>query len=86
MLCDLQKTLRSGTELIVHNVVTFLYYTAGSCIFNADLDSILYAPLLIGYSEGSRVISPKLCSLVNLKLRWRLHQSQNKSGWTNRKM
>ena len=49
----------------------------GSCIFNDDLDSILYVPLLIGYSEGSGVISPKLCNFGNLKLRWRLHQSQN---------
>ena len=75
--CDLQKMLRSRTELTVHNVVSFLYYTAGSCIFNDDLDSILYVPLLIVYSVGSGVVSPKLCNFGNLKLRWRLHQSQN---------
>ena len=61
----------------MHNVVSFLYYTAGSCIFNDDLDSILYVPLLIVYSVGSGVVSPKLCNFGNLKLRWRLHQSQN---------
>ena len=43
----------------MHNVVSFLYYTAGSCIFNDDLDSILYVPLLIVYSVGSGVVSPK---------------------------
>ena len=62
----------------MHNVVSFLYYTAGSCIFNDDLDSILYVPLLIVYSVGSEVVSPKLCNFGNLKLRWRLRQSQNK--------
>ena len=62
----------------MHNVVSFLYYTAGSCIFNDDLDSILYVPLLIVYSVGSGVVSPKLCNFGNLKLRWRLHQSQNR--------
>ena len=62
----------------MHNVVSFLYYTAGSCIFNDDLDSILYVPLLTVYSVGSGVVSPKLCNFGNLKLRWRLHQSQNK--------
>ena len=61
----------------MHNVVSFLYYTAGSCIFNDDLDSILYVPLLIVYSVGSGVVGPKLCNFRNLKLRWRLHQSQN---------
>ena len=61
----------------MHNVVSFLYYTAGSCIFYDDLDSILYVPLLIVYSVGSGVVSPKLCNFGNLKLRWRLHQSQN---------
>ena len=61
----------------MHNVVSFLYYTAGSCIFNDDLDSILYVPLLIVYSVGSGVVSPKLCNFRNLKLRLRLHQSQN---------
>ena len=61
----------------MHNVVSFLYYTAGSCIFNDDLDSILYVPLLIVYCVGSGVVSPKLCNFGNLKLRWRLHQSQN---------
>ena len=45
----------------------------GSCIFNDDLDSILYVPLLIVYSVGSGVVSPKLCNFGNLKLRWRLH-------------
>ena len=62
----------------MHNVVSFLYYTAGSCTFNDDLDSILYVPLLIVYSVGSGVVGPKLCNFGNLKLRWRLHQSQNK--------
>ena len=62
----------------MHNVVSFLYYTAGSCIFNDDLDSILYVPLLIVYSVGSGVVSPKLCNFGYLKLRWRLHQSQNR--------
>ena len=33
--------------------------------------------LLIVYSVGSGVVSPKLCNFGNLKLRWRLHQSQN---------
>ena len=61
----------------MHNVVSFLYYTAGSCIFNDDLDSILYVRLLIVYSVGSGVVSPKLCNFGNLKLRWRLHQSHN---------
>ena len=61
----------------MHNVVNLLYYTAGSCIFNDDLDSILYVPLLIVYSVGSGVVSPKLCNFGNLKLVWRLHQSQN---------
>ena len=61
----------------MHNVVSFLYYIAGSCIFNDDLDSILYVPLLIAYSVGSGVVSPKLCNFGNHKLRWRLHQSQN---------
>ena len=63
----------------MHNVVSFLYYTAESCIFHDDLDSILYVPLLIVYSVGSGVVSPKLCNFGNLKLRWRLHQSQNKT-------
>ena len=62
----------------MHNVVSFLYYTAGSCIFNDDLDTILYVPLLIVYSVGSGVISSKLCNFGNFKLRWRLHQSQNR--------
>ena len=62
----------------MHNVVGFLYYTARSCFFNDDLDLILSVPLLIVYSVGSGVISPKLCNFGNLKLRWRLHQSQNK--------
>ena len=65
----------------MHNVVSFLYYTAGSCIFNYDLDSILYVPLLTVYSVGSGVVSPKLCNFGNLKLRWRLHESQNSSFW-----
>ena len=64
----------------MHNVVSFLYYTAGSCIFNDDLDSILYVPLLIVYSVGSGVVGPKLCNFGNLKLRWRLHQSHNSGG------
>ena len=68
----------------MHNVVSFLYYTAGSCIFNGDLDSILYVPLLIVYSVGSGVVSPKLCNFGNLKLRWRLHQSQNNLRLTAR--
>ena len=61
----------------MHNVVSFLYYTAGSCIFNDNLDSILYVRLLIVYSVGSGVVSPNLCNFGNLKLRWRLHQSHN---------
>ena len=36
-------------------------------------------PLLIVYSVGSGVVDSKLCNFGNLKLRWRLHQSQNKS-------
>ena len=60
------------------NIASFLYYTAGSCIFNDDLDSLLYVPLLIGYSEGSEVIRLKLCKFGNVKLKWRLRQSQNK--------
>ena len=61
----------------MHNVVSFLYYTAGSCIFNDDLESILYVPLLIAYAVASGVVSSKLCNFGNLKLRWGLHQSQN---------
>ena len=60
----------------MHNVVSFLYYTAASCIFNDVFDSILYVPLLIVYSVGSGFVSPKLCNFGNLKLRWRLHKSQ----------
>ena len=71
MLCDLQKTLQSRTELTVHNCfnnASFLYYTAGSCIPNDDLDSILYVPTLILYSVGSGVIRLKLCNLWALSL------------------
>ena len=69
----------------MHNVVSFMYFTAGCCIFNDDLDSILYVPLLIVYYVGSGVVSLELCDFGNLKLRWRLHQSQN-IGWFGRRM
>ena len=36
----------------MQNVVSFLYYTARSCIFIDDLDSILYVPLLIVYCNS----------------------------------